>query len=398
MLNLKKNIEKIISSVKESELNAKEYFEKANQKLIEVEKTKSEIAELYKRINSENSRNKIDLEIKEQALEKIISQKTIGFPWLANAISEFHEYFDLVVAEKLANKKYPATKASAAIKEMSKEKRLLKKKFKYSEQIIKYYENLFPWLRDYVDTGLDEFVIQLESESKPEKESEPIFKYIQLVEYRLLESHERTQKALNRYVASRKNNWQIGRDYERYIGYLYEQNGYDVVYTGIFDGYNDLGRDLICSKGDSTHIVQCKCWSRTKLIREKHINQLYGTTIKFIIDKNDEVINKYENSLFPNLLEKYNVTPVFYTSTKYSEEAKKFANALNVELHENVKLEKYPLIKCNISSTNEKIYHLPFDQQYDKIKINRNKDSFYEWTTINAEQKGFRHAYRWQGD
>ncbi|MEY3495804.1 MAG: hypothetical protein RJA80_26 [Actinomycetota bacterium] len=32
-------------------------------------------------------------------------------------------------------------------------------------------------------------------------------------------------------------------------------------------------------------------------------------------------------------------------------------------------LKQYPVIKCNIASNGEKIYHLPFDQQYDKTLI-----------------------------
>lgn len=59
---------------------------------------------------------------------------------------------------------------------------------------------------------------------------------------------------------------------------------------------------------------------------------------------------------------------------------------------------KYPCIKCNISTDGEKIYHLPFDQQYDKTKININKGEFYCEKIEEAEKRGFRRAYKWQGD
>ena len=45
----------------------------------------------------------------------------------------------------------------------------------------------------------------------------------------------------------------------------------------------------------------------------------------------------------------------------------------------------------------EKIYHLPMDQQYDKIVID-GKDERYVSTVEEAERLGFRRAYRWKGD
>lgn len=59
------------------------------------------------------------------------------------------------------------------------------------------------------------------------------------------------------------------------------------------------------------------------------------------------------------------VIPVFITNIDISDTAKRFANELGVELATKFPLGKYPQIKCNINSGN-KIYHLPFDQQYDR--------------------------------
>lgn len=45
-----------------------------------------------------------------------------------------------------------------------------------------------------------------------------------------------------------------------------------------------------------------------------------------------------------------------------------FAQKLGVEFNELAKFSDYPLIKCNVSMRDgEKIYHLPFDQQYDRV-------------------------------
>jgi hypothetical protein len=69
---------------------------------------------------------------------------------------------------------------------------------------------------------------------------------------------------------------------------------------------------------------------------------------------------------------------------------------LGIEVIEEKALEKYPIIKCNISNDGSKIYHLPFDQMYDKTLI-KNKNEFYAFTVNEAEEKGFRRAFRWSG-
>jgi hypothetical protein len=56
------------------------------------------------------------------------------------------------------------------------------------------------------------------------------------------------------------------------------------------------------------------------------------------------------------------------------------------------------MIKCNINpSSKEKIYHLPFDQQYDKVVIGDVPGECYVETIADAEAAGFRRAFRWRG-
>jgi hypothetical protein len=58
----------------------------------------------------------------------------------------------------------------------------------------------------------------------------------------------------------------------------------------------------------------------------------------------------------------------------------------------------YPCIKCNVSKIDgTKIYHLPFDQQYDKVKVEMRRGEFYCNTVAEAEKQGFRRAYRYKG-
>ena len=159
-------------------------------------------------------------------------------------------------------------------------------------------------------------------------------------------------------------------------------DGWIVDYFGISEGLSDLGRDLICHKDMTTLIIQCKNWSKSKSIYEKHIFQLFGTKYEYV----------KKHSPFEDVI------GVFYTSTTLSYLARSFAKEFNIELHENFELKRFPIIKCNIGREGEKIYHLPFDQQYYRTKIIPKDGDFYCSSVAEAEAKGFRRAYRWHGN
>jgi hypothetical protein len=139
-----------------------------------------------------------------------------------------------------------------------------------------------------------------------------------------------------------------------------------------------MGQDLIAKKVKSSYVIQCKNWSQEKTIHEKHIFQLYGTVILYRIDNPEE-----------------NVQGVFVTSTELSSKAKTVAHMLGITILEKIALKEFPRIKCNINRTSGlKIYHLPFDQQYDSAVIEKNRGEFYAFTVADAESKGFRRAWK----
>lgn len=158
----------------------------------------------------------------------------------------------------------------------------------------------------------------------------------------------------------------------------------EVEEFGINKRLEDLGRDLIAHDhyNRTIYIIQCKCWKHERLIRENVIAQLYGTTFAYQYDH-----------LKRNLLYPYSIIPVimFPSFASLSATAQEFCNKLKVKIWE-VNYQEFPRIKCNING-DEKIYHLPFDQQYDRTQI-KNKGEFYAYTVAEAEAKGFRRAFR----
>lgn len=91
---------------------------------------------------------------------------------------------------------------------------------------------------------------------------------------------------------------------------------------------------------------------------------------------------------------------ILITNIELSPIAKKMASYLGIIYKENYEIGDYPCIKCNIGhgefGESTKIYHLPFDQQYDNVKISKDGE-FFALTVAEAEKAGFRRAHRWYG-
>lgn len=323
---------------------------------------------------AETKKNINEIKEIEHNLNRIIDEKTIGFPWLADAIAQYYEMRDLKIAEYLEIKFNPAVSTATRVREIATEKRNIEKKFRITRNLIKYYESLFPWLPEFVGEDLDELIEQVNrKEEKEITQDDPVRFYLTKGEYENLSTTERNQLALNRYYTKKKSSWELGRDYERYIGYLYERDGFSVYYQGIEAGLEDLGRDLIAMRNYEVKIIQCKYWAQHKTIHEKHICQLFGTTLKYWVEQKKS-LRQQELEFLTSLIKHDEINGVFVTSTGLSDVAKEFANELGIEVKEKFPLGKYPSIKCNISKrTGEKIYHLPMDQQYDRTIIDEEK-------------------------
>ncbi len=329
------------------------------------------------------------------AMETISQEKALGFPWLANAYSAYRELYELRLAHHLEWKEIPAVRAAEHIRAMAAEKAALRRENWILRETFRYYESLFPWLIDFKGEELDELIRQTQecgttNEAEKPQVEDPAAQWLTEAERGSdqLTSAEKYQRALDRYWQSKKTPWQIGRDYERYIGYLYEREGFTVKYYGVEYGLEDLGRDLICCKGGDVRVVQCKYWNKEKTLREKHVCQIFGTAIAY---------EKKEISGQKSLFGGDEVTAWIYTSCGVSATAREFARILDVSLVDEFPMRKYPIVKCNVSMRNgERIYHLPFDQQYDRTLIEY-KDECYVETVSEAEALGFRRAYRWRG-
>lgn len=285
----------------------------------------------------------------------------------------------------LKNKERPAFKAAEEIKIFRDKSRECMVQYKEMQYKYEFLLRSFPELSKYVDDYQSLLAISKCVNYADFKENEDrAFEYLSIIEWSKLSPDERNQLALDRYKTREKSSWTIGVEYEMYIDYLFRTAGFKTINTGVKDGLNDLGRDIIAIKDGIHYIIQCKNWSSKKEIHENVICQLFGTTLEYKIQKSsNNNMNEWDKK----------VVPVLYTTTALSDTAKKFADKLGVKVYVKEKKE-YPMIKCNIGRNKEKIYHLPFDQQYYKVNIDELKGEFYAWTIKEAVDKGFRRAYR----
>jgi len=362
---------------------------------------KRELAELLKLVRKEKADfeyiAKLEREVTDRKLRRLAEdresiiqlakEKTQGFPWLGKAYADYLHLQDLKEADYLESKPHPAVKAAEHVREIAAKRRIAEQLHRVLKYQLEYYESLFPWLVDFKGEDLDDLIRQIMAKKEKgrvelEEPDDPAKKWLTQAEYSKLPTEKKYQLALDRYWQKKKTKWEIGRDYERYIGYRYESNGHEVYYQGIIEGLADLGRDLIAIKDNSAEIIQCKYWSKEKEIHEKHIFQLYGTVVAYRIDHPEK-----------------RVSACFVTSTRLSDRAKQFAKELRMKALEDQLLEHYPCIKCNVSRRDgTKIYHLPFDQQYDRTLIEVERNECYVETVKEAEARGFRRAFRWRGE
>lgn len=339
-----------------------------------------------KREAAESHRKQVEVEIQrdKEVAATMISDSLAGFAVIGEAWADYQRALAESEAVDLESKTRPALTAAEKLREKGQRLAEAIRRAKAAEWTVALYEHHLPWITELRDQAEQAAYIEAatgEADGKGKRTEDPAARWLSKEEFAGMSEGERNQRALDRYLRSRKSPWQLGRDYERYVGYLREQAGFAVTYQGIEKGLEDLGRDVLAERDGSIEVIQCKRWAQVKTIHEKHVFQLYGTM----------VLARLEN---PGK----EITGTFTTTTQLSPKAREVADYLEIKVEEQFPLCDYPRIKCNIARRgDERIYHLPFDQQYDTTVIEPDRGEIYVSTVAEAESHGFRRAWRWRG-
>lgn len=381
----KENLQEDLLSLERKINNKRKIEAEINEKYAELEKLKCELNTITPQL--EDAISKV-----ENAKEKLSSQENIPetLRLLAKAWGDYQNIIWNRHITHLMNKSHPITieKGLDYRLQFREFQYDILEKYKEMEYRYEYLLSLFPELAKYVDVEA-----VLEDSNGIEEYEDRREGYLTKEEWKSLSDAEKSQLALDRYNEKRKRSKaQVGRDYEEYIAHLFRQQlkGCKITMFGEQRGLEDLGRDLIVQHRSKVYIVQCKRWSEDKVIREKHIMQLFGSTIEYCWDTQ-------RGGIHPLDVVGKTIIPVFVSTTELSDTALRFAERLDVVVAQEP-MGDYPQIKCNIGRDGRHIYHLPFDQQYNSTIIERERGEFMAWTVEEAEQKGYRRAKRYIGE
>lgn len=246
---------------------------------------------------------------------------------------------------------------------------------------------------------LSEFIEEEKQEEKEKEENtfndlQKAYQYnkISPEEWEKLTYIQKLDLTVTRYRERWKNKLNIGLEFERYCGYLYEKEGYTVEYNGILKGKSDGGIDLIAYNKNEKIYIQCKYWSAHKQIRENIITQLFGSALKMAMDNGET----YES--FIEKVKAKKIRIALLTKTELSDDAKEFCSILSIIYKENIEINPdYPIIKG--VEGEEKIFYIPTDFPYDNIKYKSTYKKYCRFETCEkAEQMGYRHCYKWKGN
>mgnify|MGYP006873055978 CR=1 FL=1 len=178
-----------------------------------------------KKLTTENERRNREFCKREEQFKKTISS-TKPFNIVAKMYSDWcTSVFD---KEKsyLQYKPRPAYKAAEVVSNLKVETRDALKKFKEMQYKYLFLLDAFPELKRYVD---DEEALKHLSDYKDYEEfksdRDEVLDWITTDEYLKMSEDERNQLALDRYKKAKKSDWQIGMQYEMYIGYLLRMKG-----------------------------------------------------------------------------------------------------------------------------------------------------------------------------
>lgn len=362
-----RNKDKEIQNLKNNMANVKVETENII-KNIETEKNK---------LNEKLKFIKINFEAKECLLKYELN------PRMVKIYNDFYEKHLKSYEEYFRFKKNPSYKSADYIKEIKSEYKRLQVKNKQLELLLsKFLEEK------------NENITETEKIENTFDDGERAYRYNKITkeEWAKLSYIEKLDLTVSRYKEKWKDKLNIGLEFERYCGYLYEKNDYKVDYNGILKGKSDGGIDLIASNKNKKIYIQCKYWSINKQIRENAITQLFGSALKKAID---------DGETYNSFIEKLNsekIRIVLLTKTELSLEAKLFCKKLNILYKEKIEINpNYPIVKG--VSGEERIFYIPTDLQYDNIKYKSTSKEYCRFKTCKeAEQAGYRHCYKWRGE
>ena len=168
-----------------------------------------------------------------------------------------------------------------------------------------------------------------------------------------------------------------GRQYERYVGYLFERQGFAVNYQGIRKGLEDGGLDLVARAARKIRLVQCKRWRVP--VNADVISRLHGAVERFIFEERQGKSPAMRTS----------IRGVLATSGEIEDEAKMLAAHFGIFVMSSLKFQRYPAIKAQRITPYGGRFLLPFTPGYDRMNLNLKAGDCFQESIRGAFLNGF---------
>lgn len=152
----------------------------------------------------------------QEVIQAMIDDKLVAAELVAEALADYETAIAGARADVLREKSRPARAAAEEIRAKGRQLSTLWREAKYTQYLLKLYEWHFPWLSELRDAeDARAFLADLTDHEGDDPQADPVKHWLTPEEFAKLSEGERNQRALDRYLKTRKSPWQLGRDYKR---------------------------------------------------------------------------------------------------------------------------------------------------------------------------------------
>ncbi len=124
-------------------------------KIQKVHAPRAEIEQARKELEATRMRTERDRE----AIQTLAEEKSRGFPWLAQAYADYFQLQQTKEADYMERKPHPARVSAEIVRDIARERRTVEEKLRIAQGVIKYHQNLFPFLEEFLG-DVDEEILK----------------------------------------------------------------------------------------------------------------------------------------------------------------------------------------------------------------------------------------------
>jgi hypothetical protein len=301
------------------------------------------------------------LEESERTLATLVADRAAGIDIVARAWADYEVAKAEATAAWLVSKPHPAPSAAATVRRLGRKLGEARRRAEAAEWRAEMYESDLDWLAECRRLAGQEDLTPANGD--------PVDAWLDEDELHHLPRPLRTQLALDRAVRAQTTPWHLAQDYERYVAYLRSSAGFAVTWRRS----QGLERDLVARLDGTIEIVHCARAVPPRAVDDRRVGRLHAAVVATRLESRGR-----------------QVTGTLVTTTVLSTQARALAEALRLDVREEMPHPEWPRIKCTAGDRGaRRTYTLPLDPGYDDTPVDIARGDFFALTVAEAEERGF---------